>query len=481
MSVFYVCTSYDEYDPKTGYMILIIDCIEWDETIYGIWEGPKYSSKEECYSKSICAKGYGSSVSDRNILSNNYCNISINRISLVVTENNQLTFEIELPKSFDNTYIEYGLYDIEFGLIQDFQRVQNTENPLPSFSTFNISIEQDNVCSIAFRLIQPCVDTISEIDQPGSGSGSQETESGSGFESRLFDLSSWENLTGDLPNIRYYLDEAASSWNSIIKYNQGIFETYKNVDPNWNGLALVSYTEINEPGGFIAACGPVQGINILDNDPYNIKTNALTFQLFVNLHYTEPQWGFTASDWINTMAHELGHALGIGIYWNPVNSFWLDGNKYQLASNAYNKIIGDTNNSRKLLPLEDGGGPGTQSSHWEDDFRSLSYPNNDGFSYLGCGFDIMTGFYEIGVPTKISNLSKQFLVDIGYESTGLDIEPLPQLQIQTNTININNNIQPQRIIHNMCGTEQKCGCETHKIIGSINISQKKFISENNNG
>jgi hypothetical protein len=284
---------------------------------------------------------------------------------------------------------------------------------------------------------------------------------------KLFDLSSWEDLTGDIP-IKFYLDEAAASWNSIIKYNNDIFTAYKNFDPTWDGLALISYTEIYEPGGFVSACGPVQGINIIDNDPNDIKVNAINFQLFVNTYYNEPQWGFTDSDWINTIAHELGHALGIGIYWNTLNEFWLDGNKYQLASNAYNTIIEDTNNNRKLLPLEDSGGPGTRSAHWEDNNRLASYPDSDGFDYPGCDFDIMIGFYQVGNPIKISNLSKQFLLDIGYESTGLEIEPLPQIVVQTS------NTTSPIIINNMCGTEKKCGCDSHTIVGSVDVINKMF-------
>jgi hypothetical protein len=286
--------------------------------------------------------------------------------------------------------------------------------------------------------------------------------------SQLFDLSSWENLTGSI-SIKNYLDQAASNWNSIIKYNDEVFASYKDFDPTWDGLALVSYTEVYEPEGFIAACGPVEGINIIDNDPNDIKVNAVSFQLFVNVYYNEPQFGFTDSDWINTMAHELGHALGIGIYWNLLNNFWLDGSKYQLASSAYNNIIGDTQNNRNLLPLEDSGGSGIQSAHWENDDRLASYPNADGFDYPGCNFDIMIAFYQVGNPIKISNLSKQFLIDIGYELTGLDIEPLPQSQIQTI-----NKIKQLNTEYFVCGTEEKCGCGSHKIIGSINLVDKTF-------
>lgn len=474
---FYVCHSFDEYDPKTGYFILKIDCIEWNEDISGLWYGPKYSSLEECYSKSICAQMDSNNL---NLPSNNYCNISINNVSLVSINDSTIVVEIELPIQYDSTYLEYAFYDIEFNLLSDFNRLTSLPSTLPRLFQVDIPLDQPSVCAIAFRLVKPC----DFITESGSESGSEESgtsgsdESGSeqsGEESgpqwQLFDLASWNDISSVMP-MKTYLDAAATNWNNILKYNDQVFSLYQQVEPTWNGLSLVYYEEINDASaGFIAACGPVGSIDITDNDPQNIKRNAVTFQLYVNTYYNGPEWGFTDSDWINIMTHELGHALGIGIYWDTYNNFWLDGNKYSQASLAYNYIIGDLTNNRSLLPLEDSGGAGTQSAHWENNDRLSSYPNSDGYNYPGCSFDIMIGFFTVGSPKPISNLSKDFLLDIGYESTGFAVESLPLLKPEIANINGSTGVT----ISNMCGASTKCGCGSLQNIGKVDLVNNKFI------
>lgn len=481
---FYVCHSFDQFDPKTGYFILKIDCIKWDETISGPWSGPRYSSLEECYSKSICAKAAHSN----NLSSNNYCNMYINNVTLKNIDDTKIIVDIEFPQEYSDTYIEYAFYNIESRLITDFSRLTLLPTTLSRFMTIDIPLDgATNVCAVAFRLVKPCLSESGSEDSGSMDSGLEQTGlsgSGDGISPdpswQLFDLSSWQNITSTMP-MKTYLDIAASYWNDILKYNDSVFSLYKQNFPEWNGLAIVYYEEINDPDGFIAACGPIGVIDIIDNDPLNIKKNAVTFQLYVNTYFNQPPWNFTASDWINTIAHELGHALGIGIFWNTYNNYWLDGNKYQLASNAYNQIIGDTNNNRKLLPLEDGGGSGTTSAHWEDNDRLVSYPNSDGYSYPSCIFDIMVGFYQVGSPIPISNLSKQVLIDMGYESTGNNNLPItPQRIIQTSSGSQTSASQP--IIVNSCGTKDKCGCDTHIVMATIDLNNHKCcLKDNHNG
>jgi hypothetical protein len=166
------------------------------------------------------------------------------------------------------------------------------------------------------------------------------------------------------------------------------------------------------------------------------------------------------------MVHELGHALGIG-YWKLLDSYWLDGNEYTLAKNAYNTITGHIG-ARYRIPLEDSGNPGTASAHWENNNRSSEYPNSDGFSYPNCNFDVMVGYITIGSPKPISNLSKQYLVDIGYES--LTSSP-PSIVIEQSNIMINDN-EPV-VIQNMCGAASACHCG-HSM-GTINLIDNIFI------
>jgi hypothetical protein len=483
MTQFYVCSIYDVFNEETGYFTQQAECRLWDEEIDGIYDGPKYDTLEQCKANTICNQ-----LAAQNILpvvlneeSNNYCNINFESVELLSIDGSSIELGLILSDEYYDTYLEYVLLDSEDNLLTPEPiRITDTPNPLPAL--FNRTIPLiDGACQIKIRLVKPC--DIGSGESSGSGSeetGSDSGDSGSGgiLSEQLFDESSWAGLVGSIP-IEEYLNEAAASWNSMVRYSDVVFNAYKEANPTWNGLALTNYTEIYDPDGWIAACGPLLGVNIIDNDPNNIKQNATTFQLFINTYFDGPPWNFTASDWINTIAHELGHALGIGIYWDVNPDYWLDGTKYQNSSLAYNEIIGDLSNTRGLLPVEDSGGIGTESAHWEDNGRLIAYPNSDGYNYPGCDFDIMVGFYEVGNPLPISNLSKQLLIDMGYEDVGNNTFPTPQLKIKSLTIS-----SPES--HNMnmyidkskkCGTAHQCGCDTHHIEGTIDLKNNTFIKK----
>jgi hypothetical protein len=120
------------------------------------------------------------------------------------------------------------------------------------------------------------------------------------------------------------------------------------------------------------------------------------------------------------MTHELGHALGIGIYWStelqsegavPPSDFFLSSAAYSSAGGAYNSILGS---SRPKISLENEGGGGTASAHWENDFRPSTAPGTEGFDYPGLQNELMVGFYSPSTNFVISDLSMKILVDFGY-------------------------------------------------------------------
>lgn len=470
---FYVCTRFDEFDKKTGFYVMKLDCINWDESILGPWSGAKYNSKEECYSKSICAKS-DSSTPDIPDTSNNYCGISIKNISLIERTIDTLIVDVELPENYENTYLEYALYDIDNNLLSDFKRVAG--GSLQSLFTLIISDFTENVCAVAFRLVRPCETIGSESGSDESGSkesgtsGSEESGSGSGIdENILFDKNSWVEI---VPSpFATWLDIAADAWHTVIKVDNNVVNIIRDsIDPNWNGISLVSYTEINDPSaGYVAACGPVNIIDIEINDPLNIKYNAYNFQLIINTYYyNNPLFPLSAADWIGVMKHELGHALGIGTLWSTTIQNFLPGTgQYSNAMLAYNTLVGNPSSARPLLPIEDSGGPLTIGAHWENNYRNSSYVNGQGFDYPSCNFDVMVAFISLGNPKGISNLSKQFLIDIGYQSNG---NSLPAIIIN-NIPSIN--LSSASTISNMCGCSEHC-CD-HNSLGTINLIDKTFI------
>lgn len=474
---FYVCSTFDEYDPKTGYYVVKIDCIQWDEDLLGSWSGQRYDTKEECYARSICSKSIGN-INLSLGKSNNYCKIYIKSVSLISKSSSNITFNIELPEDYFNTYIEYALFDIDEVMLQNFQRLNINNNNtgfLNQSFIADVPIPSEAACVVAFRLVRPCETEISGGSYSGSietgiGSSSGSSGSGSGTDTLdnaiLFDPNSWANSVSS--PFKTWLDIAADQWKALVKYDQNIIDNIRSsIDPSWNGCALVSYSEINDPSaGFVAACGPLSSINIIDNDPVDIKYNALTFQLIINTYYyNNPSIPLSSNDWIGVMRHELGHALGIGTLWNVTVPNFLDGGLYNNSISAYNNIIGEPSSSRLLVPVEDSGSIGTAGVHWENNYRGDTYANGNGFVYPSCNFDVMVGYITLGSPKNISNLSKQFLIDIGYASNGFPAVVIsPSATIETSS---------QTTINNLCGCHDHC-CHNENL-GTINLVDNTFI------
>jgi hypothetical protein len=258
----------------------------------------------------------------------------------------------------------------------------------------------------------------------------------------LFDKSSWSDIPAPY---KEYLDEAADRWNDLIKINNNVFAEAISVaaqasEPNWKGIKLANQDAVaalgdsNRPFNFeltndvdyVASCGPVSffDISTVSNNGYTGSVSkphiSLNFTLKVSTHYSsQGDSPISREKWISVMTHELGHALGFGIFWKafgdnpksllgedpPVDNY-LDGTIFVNAQAAYNQIVSDP--SLVKIPLENDPSSLSQDLHWEDEVRM-----GDGL-YPGLLDEIMVSNIKQDYLT-ISRLSIGALKDIGYE------------------------------------------------------------------
>ena len=244
-----------------------------------------------------------------------------------------------------------------------------------------------------------------------------DSETPPALEQPLFNKSSFVGVVPE-PYLGY-LNQAADRWSTYIKFNPAVFSAIKASTFGWNGIKLQSYTELNSStSGVIASCGPHFYYDV-QAGPQGIQFNTKSFRLTINTHFASI---YNSADWVNILTHELGHALGIGIYWSsslqpagavpPQDSFLL-GDYYPFAQDGYNDIVGD--NSLTKVPLETSGGSGTSGAHWDDELRPSSADGSLGKDYPGLTDELMIGFYDQGMTMILSQLSIGALLDFGYQ------------------------------------------------------------------
>ena len=145
------------------------------------------------------------------------------------------------------------------------------------------------------------------------------------------------------------------------------------------------------------------------------------------------------SSYYHVMLHEIGHVLGIGVYWNMSGSpltTYVDGSEtksYYTGTNAlreYKYYIPEISHTIVGIPVEDNGGSGTQDVHAEEGEEGLASSDDryiNGFFHPGLNTELMTGWME-GYPTStpLSRISLGFLEDMGF---GVDYSQVDSFSI----------------------------------------------------
>jgi photosystem II stability/assembly factor-like uncharacterized protein len=242
------------------------------------------------------------------------------------------------------------------------------------------------------------------------------------YSNMLFNNSSWNSI--DDAYWRNTLTNAANRWSTYLRYGEEAINYIKSLYPNWSGLELKitpeTFSIYNDSNSTtIASCGPVNFITGANtNTSNNPLFNSINFQLHINEYYRN---SYSNNDWLNILTHELGHALGIGIYWDPFFSSYgavvpadnfINNENYNITQQGYNNI---TSLNRSKTPIEDSGSAGTVNSHWENNYRDTNYSGGNGVAYPGLSNELMVGTISPGNSRVLSLLSIKNLVGYGYE------------------------------------------------------------------
>jgi len=212
------------------------------------------------------------------------------------------------------------------------------------------------------------------------------------------------------------LINAMNKWNSLLKTNPNVLLAIREVYPTYRGIFLNNLS-INNLGGsnFIASCGPYNYGEYRNLNEGKREFASINFNLNINSYFENI---YNQSQWTHIMTHELGHALGIGVYWDanfeiygavPPTNFFLPCSGYSALSASYVNIIGSY---RPKIPVENFGGAGSASGHWENNYRFVSAPGSDGYEYPGLYDELMNSTYNTGITYKLSDLTIKALVDM---------------------------------------------------------------------
>jgi len=192
----------------------------------------------------------------------------------------------------------------------------------------------------------------------------------------------WEGIiTGDVPNTTGTIP-ARSCGNS--------FKT-----PSFNGevddiLIDVLLQPIDGPGNILGAAGPC----LVRSDDF--------LTLYGLMFFDTDDLDFLAQVGIfdEVVAHEMGHVLGIGTLWNVGRSLLVGANSLDPRFVGPLGIAGyhDVGGRGISIPVEEGFGPGTRLSHWDEETFDK---------------ELMTGFIGTkGAPLSVMTIGS--MGDLGY-------------------------------------------------------------------
>jgi len=194
----------------------------------------------------------------------------------------------------------------------------------------------------------------------------------------------WELIiTGDLPNT--VVNRPAGTCTSTTPVNETIDDL----------VIFVTLEAIDGPGGVLGSAGPC----LVRNGTLLPLAGSMRFDVadLANLE---------ASGLLDeVILHEMGHVLGVGTLWgplgllvDPVSGGGTDPHFVGTGALAAFNSVGGSGYTGPEVPVEAGGGPGTQDGHWRESVFDA---------------ELMTGWIDAGV-NPVSLVTVASLGDLGY-------------------------------------------------------------------
>ena len=217
--------------------------------------------------------------------------------------------------------------------------------------------------------------------------------------------------------------DAVSKWDSVIVTRPSYIQS----------MNLVM--DISDLGpGILGAATPDYTYGDNNNNSILESWESLTVTggtIMFNQSFVENMRDTIRSDGKSTLyyvvLHEIGHILGIGVWWdhfqfvvsytdgNGVTKSYYNGNH---ALREYRHYMQDTSGVLVGVPIEDNGGAGTAGAHPEEGFQNgVSVDNRYINTHFHGGLDLelMTGWLDDGtVVLPMSGISLGFLEDLGF-------------------------------------------------------------------
>ena len=230
-----------------------------------------------------------------------------------------------------------------------------------------------------------------------------------------------DNALGFTPTqralVQEAVDRAEAMWETVLRgYQPGITIPVVpiTVIPTTSGLASATFSSTTNQGGF-----------------------TLTTSGFVNINVNEivnfSNWQGPGANGLNFLdeliAHEVGHALGIGTLWTANGVY--SGNFQYTGQYGVAAYQAEFDPLATFVPVENAGGPGTPHSHWDQMMRSSGEagdPNGPGGPWVlspltgvvdpwgrDRAFELMTGAIDPDhIEPFVSRTTVQSMRDLGY-------------------------------------------------------------------